>query len=435
MGAALPEGYKDSSAGLVPVDWDVVAQGDVATFHNGRAYKLSEWEDNGTPVIRLQNLTGTGNEFYYSNLKLPNHQYVDTGELLYMWSATIGPKIWSGEKAIYHYHIWKVACDDKRLDQSFMFQSLLHLTEQMKGQSHGSTMLHLTKAGMEKHLFCLPPLPEQKKIARILSTVDRKLELIGQQITATQTLKKGLMQKLFSEGVGTQDISSGKEGQWQPHTRFKDSELGRIPAGWKASRIGEHVTKVGSGVTPKGGSASYLDEGIPLIRSQNVLFGRLDLSDVAYISDEQHDKMKGSKLNPNDVLLNITGASIGRCCILPETITEANVNQHVCIIRTTEILTSEYTAYFLNSEFGQSQIWSLQAGGNREGLNFQQIRSFKIPVPPVEEQKEIAKILSTADKKLEHLTTQKTQTEQLKKGMMQKLLTGQIRVKPEPQDH
>ena len=83
----------------------------------------------------------------------------------------------------------------------------------------------------------VPPLPEQKKIARILSTVDSKLALIDQQITAAQTLKKGLMQKLFSEGVGTQDGASGDSGQWQPHTEFKDSELGRIPVGWDVTKL------------------------------------------------------------------------------------------------------------------------------------------------------------------------------------------------------
>lgn len=225
------------------------------------------------------------------------------------------------------------------------------------------------------------------------------------------------------------------DGRWQPHTEFQETELGKIPVHWLASLINQHVSKVGSGVTPKGGSKAYLSQGIPLIRSQNVLVGRLDLTDVAYISNEQHQKMKGSMLESNDVLLNITGASIGRCCLLPKNIQEANVNQHVCIIRTTDDLLSSYTAYFLNSEFGQSQIWSLQAGGNREGLNFQQIRSFRIPLPPLKEQQEIARILSTVDRKLDHLQTQKAQTQQLKKGLMQKLLTGQIRVQPDPQDN
>ena len=92
------------SEGL-PDGWGNFRQGEIVEFSNGRAYKLSEWEKEGTPVIRLQNLTGTGNEYYFSKLGLPERQYCDYGDLLYMWSATFGPHTWKGQKAIYHYHM------------------------------------------------------------------------------------------------------------------------------------------------------------------------------------------------------------------------------------------------------------------------------------------------------------------------------------------
>ncbi|EOX1606478.1 restriction endonuclease subunit S [Vibrio cholerae] len=408
----------------IPSGWKLCKQSDVSAFYNGRAYKLSEWETEGTPVIRLQNLTGTGNEYYYSNLKLPEHQYADNGDLLYMWSATFGPKIWQGEKAIYHYHIWKVVCKDDLLDQSFMYYNLDFITESMKSKTNGSTMLHFTKKGMEEHEILLPPLAEQEIIAEYLSTVDKKIDLIDQKIAETEKLKTGLMQKLFSEGVGVQD----ENGNWQPHTEFQDSPFGKIPKCWSVETLGEHTIKVGSGVTPKGGSKAYVDTGIPLIRSQNVLFGKFKLDDVAFITEQQHEKMKGSQLKPKDVLLNITGASIGRCAVLPADFEEGNVNQHVCIIRMSQAITPEFCGWFLNSNLGQKQIWNLQAGGNREGLNFQQIRSFRVPVLTVEEQCSIVEILSTVSDKLNLLEQQKAETQQLKKGLMQKLLTGEWRV-------
>ncbi|EGR4466983.1 restriction endonuclease subunit S, partial [Vibrio cholerae] len=267
-------------------------------------------------------------------------------------------------------------------------------------------------------------LPEQKKIADILSTVDKKIDLIDQKIAETEKLKTGLMQKLFSEGVGVQD----ENGNWQPHTEFQDSPFGKIPKCWSVETLGEHTIKVGSGVTPKGGSKAYVDTGIPLIRSQNVLFGKFKLDDVAFITEQQHEKMKGSQLKPKDVLLNITGASIGRCAVLPADFEEGNVNQHVCIIRMSQAITPEFCGWFLNSNLGQKQIWNLQAGGNREGLNFQQIRSFRVPVLTVEEQCSIVEILSTVSDKLNLLEQQKAETQQLKKGLMQKLLTGEWRV-------
>ncbi|MFZ3510062.1 restriction endonuclease subunit S [Vibrio harveyi] len=267
-------------------------------------------------------------------------------------------------------------------------------------------------------------ISEQQKIAEVLLTVDKRINLIDQKIAETEKLKTGLMQKLFSEGVGVQD----SDGNWQPHSEFQDSPFGKIPKCWSVETLGEHTVKVGSGVTPKGGSKAYVDSGIPLIRSQNVLFGKFKLDDVAFITEQQHDKMKGSKLHPRDVLLNITGASIGRCAVLPEDFDEGNVNQHVCIIRTSESIDPDFCGWFLNSNLGQKQIWNLQAGGNREGLNFQQIRSFKIPVFSIEEQCSIVEILSTVSDKLNLLETQKAETQQLKQGLMQKLLTGEWRV-------
>lgn len=271
----------------------------------------------------------------------------------------------------------------------------------------------------------LPPFPEQQKIAAILTTVDEKLDVIARQIEATQALKQGLMQTLFSRGVGTQDT----DGRWVPHAEFKDSVLGEIPSSWMAAKLDSHVSKVGSGVTPKGGSDSYISSGVPLIRSQNVLVGRLALEDVVFIAPEQHEKMRNSALNANDVLLNITGASIGRCAVLPSDFQEGNVNQHVCIIRTTTSLNPHFLCQYLNSERGQKQIKKFQAGGNREGLNYQQIRSFDIPLPPESEQKKIAEILECIDAKVTRLVSKQELFEALKRGLMQKLLTGEWRVR------
>ena len=198
-----------------------------------------------------------------------------------------------------------------------------------------------------------------------------------------------------------------------------------VPNGWELNNLGRLATKIGSGVTPKGGSNAYKLSGIPLIRSQNVLWGSLDLSDVAYIDEDQHKKMKGSIVYKNDVLLNITGASIGRSAV--SHLNEANVNQHVCIIRS-DALEPEYLKSFLLSFYGQKQIEQFQAGGNRQGLNFEQIKSFKLPVPPLPEQQKIALILSTWDKAI--TTTEKLieTSKQQKKALMQHLLTGNKRL-------
>ena len=180
-----------------------------------------------------------------------------------------------------------------------------------------------------------------------------------------------------------------------PNLRFPE-----FTGEWKKCTIAELATKVGSGVTPRGGEAVYKTEGHPFVRSQNVGLGHLLLDDIAYIDEDTHQRQKNTELQLDDVLLNITGASIGRSAIVTKEIVRGNVNQHVCIIRTKDNLVSSFLCNFLLSNYGQKQIDSFQAGGNRQGLNFEQIKSIKIGLPSIEEQKKIAELLQLLEQRI-----------------------------------
>ena len=156
----------------------------------------------------------------------------------------------------------------------------------------------------------------------------------------------------------------------------------------------------------------YKTEGHPFVRSQNVGLGHLLLDDIAYIDEDTHQRQKNTELQLDDVLLNITGASIGRSAIVTKEIVRGNVNQHVCIIRTKDNLVSSFLCNFLLSNYGQKQIDSFQAGGNRQGLNFEQIKSIKIAIPSTKEQIKVAKLLQLIE---ERITTQTKIIEDLKK--------------------
>ena len=157
-------------------------------------------------------------------------------------------------------------------------------------------------------------------------------------------------------------------------------------------------------MTPRGGEAVYKSEGHPFVRSQNIGLGHLILDDIAYIDEDTHQRQKNTELQLDDVLLNITGASIGRSALVNQQIVGGNVNQHVCIIRANKKLIPSFLCNFLLSQYGQKQIESFQAGGNRQGLNFEQIKSIKIGLPSVEEQKKIADLLLLIEQRI---TTQK----------------------------
>ncbi|SEH08253.1 restriction endonuclease subunit S [Candidatus Venteria ishoeyi] len=196
---------------------------------------------------------------------------------------------------------------------------------------------------------------------------------------------------------------------------------------WHTEELGCKTKKVGSGITPKGGDKNYTTEGRPFVRSQNIGWGCLILNDVAYIDDETHSLFSATEIKNDDVLLNITGASIGRSAVANQLIEGGNVNQHVCIIRTKQ---KELNPFFLNqfliSQSGQNQIDSFQAGGNRQGLNFGQIRSFSIPMPlKIEEQQKIADCLTAIDELITAQTQKLDTLKTHKKGLMQQLFPAE----------
>lgn len=222
---------------------------------------------------------------------------------------------------------------------------------------------------------------------------------------------------------------SGTAGKDVP-AGYKLTEVGVIPEDWVVISIDDCTTKVGSGKTPTGGASVYIDSGRPFVRSQNVDWGRLDLADVVHITDETHNTFSGSEIQQDDVLLNITGASIGRCAKADFRVIGGNVNQHVCIIRTeAKKLSPSLLVELINSYYGQNQIDSYQAGGNREGLNFSQVKNLKFAITPNSfEQTEIVRTLNDINAftlALENLIAKK---QAIKAAAMQQLLTGKTRL-------
>jgi len=198
---------------------------------------------------------------------------------------------------------------------------------------------------------------------------------------------------------------------------------GLLLSDWDLVSIDDVAIQVGSGVTPRGGRESYLNSGVPLVRSQNVLMNRLDLSDVAFIGEDVHEQMSRSSLRPGDVLLNITGASIGRVAVVPSELKVANVNQHVCKIRLNDYCDPSFVAFYLSTAMGQAQVLGNQYGATRQGLNYGQVRQLRIPHPPIPEQRAIAHVLRTVQRAKEATEKVIAATRQLKASLMRHLFT------------
>jgi type I restriction enzyme S subunit len=210
----------------------------------------------------------------------------------------------------------------------------------------------------------------------------------------------------------------------KPRLRFQE-----FGGEWEKKKLGEVAEKINSGKTPLGGESVYSETGVLFIRSQNVNADKLSFENSTFISEELNNTMKNSIVKANDILLNITGASLGRSCVVPDNFTIGNVNQHVCIIRLNKESNPRFVQPILSSTKGQNTFVSLQTGSGREGLNFESIKGIELFFPSLTEQTKIASFLTAVDEKLQSLKKKKSLLEEYKKGVMQKLFSQEIRFK------
>lgn len=406
MVQTMTEGFKHTEVGVIPSDWNSTSIGKFSKLINGRAYSIHEWETQGIPVIRLQNLTGRGDKYYYSNLKLPEKQYCNFGDLLFMWSATFGPVIWRGEKAIYHYHIWKIETDEDHLNKSFLYHILEDLTERVKkNATNGGTMLHLTKSGMELIQIPLPPtLAEQTAIATALNDADALIQKLEQLISKKRHLKTGAMQELLRPKEGW-EVKILHELADNKKELFDDGD-------WIEA---EHIT----------------DNGIRIIQTGNIGIGcYVEKENKKYIFEDSFYKLKCKQLIEGDLLICRLAEPAGRACVLPN-IGESRIvtSVDVTIFRPRpEVANRVFLANLFSTSDWFTKVIERVGGTTHKRISRSSLGKILISIPKIDEQNHIATILSDMDDEIQALEKQLEQYKRVKQGMMQSLLTGKIRL-------
>ena len=275
-----------------------------------------------------------------------------------------------------------------------------------------------------------PPLCEQFAIADFL---DRETTKIDALVAKKERLIKLLREK--RSALITHAVTKGLD----PDAPMKDSGvewLGEIPAHWEMKRLKHGTTKIGSGKTPTGGAERYVADGAMLLRSQNVHFGGLVLPDVAYIDAATHGEMSSSRVLEDDVLLNITGASLGRCCVARLKGLEANVNQHVCIIRPDQRqLDPAFLANSMESDSLQDQIFNNEDGISRDAVSFFQVGALVLAMPTITEQRTISAYLENETAKIDSLIAKVREAvdrlKELRTALISATVTGKIDVREE----
>ena len=312
-----------------------------------------------------------------------------------------------------------------RLTTDFAFRQ--YGTESMTGAAGQKRVSADFVANYQIPLF---PLAEQRAIAAFLDRETAKIDALVSKkerlIELLQEKRTALISHTVTKGLDPNALMKESGVEW----------LGVVPAHWEVKRLKHLTKKIGSGKTPKGGADRYVDDGVMLLRSQNVHFGELQLADVAYIDTDTDIEMSGSRVREGDVLLNITGASLGRSCVARLGGADANVNQHVCILRTDQQQNdSEFLAYSIESRSLQDQIFNNENGVSRDALNFEQIGELVFARPAKMEQQTIAAFLDRETAKLDSLVAKMHNAIELLKefrtALISAAVTGKIDVREE----
>jgi type I restriction enzyme M protein len=360
--------------------FEIVTLKEVCEILNGRAYKQEELLDKGKyPVMRVGNFF-SNRDWYYSDLELDENKYCIKGDLLFAWSASFGPRIWDGEKCVFHYHIWKMVPDESRINKKFLYHVLDRETQAIKTEGgRGIAMIHITKAGMEQRKIPLPPLSIQQEI-----------------VTEIESYQKII------------------DGARQVVENYKPRIT--IDPDWEMVELSE-VCKIKGGYAFQ--SSDYTANGIQLIRMGNVKSMFFDYQNSpSYLPENFKNQYPNFLLKKDDLLISMTGTigkeDYGNVCRI-DIDGHFLLNQRVGKFEINKVkLDASFIYYFANSEQFRKSLFGNSSGGVRQAnISNKGIENIIIPLPPLQIQRQIVaqiereQALVNANKELIRLFEQK----------------------------
>lgn len=413
---------KEKKLFQIPNDWDVNTLDFYCKIIDPHpSHRAPKEVPNGYPFVGIKDINNKGEilndarKVSLEDVLAQNETFkLEENDIGFGRVGTIGKVVWLKKKS-FPYAISPTMAIIKAKKSNpiytYYFLSSNQTFKQFRLISTGSTRTSIGMKNLRKLSFIAPPLPEQQKIASILSTVDEKIENTDRQIEQAQNLKKGLMQRLLTRGIG--------------HTRFKSSPLGEIPESWEVNTV-KSIGEIVTGGTPSTKKREYYSDDI----DDGYLWATpIDLGYSKFIKNTNtkltYLGLKETRIIPKEsIMVTCIGSTIGKVGMAPQKMaTNQQINSVIC-----NMYNNPHFFYYYFQQI-RELIKSLAGVQAVPIINKTTFSNLQIPIPPLQEQQKIASILSTVDEKLENLQSKKSQYEQFKKGLMQKMLTGKIRVK------
>jgi len=415
----MKEGYKQTEIGEIPEEWEVAKLGDLVNKMASGGTPLISGKDyygGAIPFAKIEDLTRTQKyvsqtEITISKKGLENSAawVVPINSILYSIYATLGEARIAAIPLATNQAILAIIPKEEKLNYEFLFYYLNNIKYKLTKYHKETTQKNLTKHAVNSFDIPLPPLPEQKKIASVLSTVDATIEKTSEIIEQAKQLKKGLMQELLTRGIG--------------HKKFKQTEIGEMPEEWEIIRLGE-LAEIVSGSTPSTNQLEYWGGSFAFVTPTDVtaLNGKIYLEKTEKKLTEKGRAILSAKTIPAGSVLFTSRASVGFCAIntMP-VVTNQGFANFICKDRVYNLF-----LYYLLSAL-KTRFEQLGNGSTFLEVSRKALKRTSIALPPLPEQKKIAEILGAADAKIEAEVQKREQLQTLKKGLMQDLLTGRVR--------
>jgi type I restriction enzyme S subunit len=384
----------------LPDGWQWVKLGDVCEIINGYAFKSSQFTTDGVPVIKMGNISkdfalkiNLNQQSYIAKniANLYQDFYIYPNDLLITLTDMSPSGEYLGTVAI--YNLAKPALLNQRvgkfinLDQEILDNNFLYYTLRSKDfrkyatlDDTGNLQKNTNPKYLYEYLIPLPPLSEQKRIAAILNeqmeAVEKARKATEAQLEAAKALPAAYLRAVFE----SEEANS-----------------------WERRKLGDVCERISKGESPGWQGFDYVTQGVRFIRSENVLWGQFSYEPEVFITHHFHSKLSRSQLRGGDILINLVGASIGRVCLVPNEISEANINQAVSVLSPSKELVSDYLVHFIISPQLQKHFQEVQVEMARPNISLLNIRELIIPLPTVEKQKQIASTLTEQMQEVERL--------------------------------
>ncbi|MCA1042038.1 restriction endonuclease subunit S [Bacillus infantis] len=411
-------GYKMTELGEIPVEWEVSNLGSMTEIIMGQSPSSSSYNDQGDGLPFYQGKTEFGSK-YPQVRKWCNEptKIAEANDVLISVRAPVGAVNMCRETSCIGRGLGAIRAINGKSIPWFLYYTLQNAKTRFESLGQGSTFTAINGGELRNLFIMSPPLKEQERIAEILFAVDEQIENTQQLIEKTKELKKGLMQQLLTKGIG--------------HTEFKMTELGEIPVGWEVANFFKHINTILDfrGRTPKKLGLEWGKGSIAALSANNVKMGYIDFSAECYLGSlELYDRwMTKGDLSKGDILMTME-APLGNVAQVPDN-NKYILSQRVIAFKTDEDLYNDYFKHFLMSPFFQSVLDKNATGTTAKGISQKNLSQLDVLIPPLKEQQKIAEILSSVDEHINSYQKEKVKYIELKKGLLQQLLTGKIRVK------